>query len=119
MWARGVVEKLACSACVASVAAIGGGVTAVVAERWRCAVGVVATAVVVTTLLPTCQVRPTPRAGTGLSLSLLLLVRGMRGGSHGTNVHHGVDARTPRTMKPLPGAPNVTVILQYFHQHCY
>jgi hypothetical protein len=42
---------------------------------------------------------PCPRAGSSLPLSLLLVARGMRGGSHGTDVHHGVDARTPRMMK--------------------
>jgi hypothetical protein len=38
-------------------------------------------------------------ARSGISLTLVLLVRGMRGGSHGTDVHHGVDARTPRTIR--------------------
>jgi hypothetical protein len=38
--------------------------------------------------------------------------RGVRGGSNGVNVDHGDGAETPRTMKaPLPGVPNVEVIL--------
>jgi hypothetical protein len=34
------------------------------------------------------------------------------------NVHHDVDAGTPRTTKALPGVPNIKVILRYFHRHC-
>jgi hypothetical protein len=34
-------------------------------------------------------------------------------------VHHGNEARTPRTMKsPIPSAPNVDVVLRHFHRHC-
>jgi hypothetical protein len=51
-------------------------------------------------------------ARSGISLTPVLLVRGMRGGSRGTNVRHDVDAGTPRTTKsPLPSVPNVKVIL--------
>jgi hypothetical protein len=36
------------------------------------------------------------------------------------NVHQGLDVRTPRTMKsPLPGAPDVEVVLRHIHRHCY
>jgi hypothetical protein len=45
---------------------------------------------------------PHPGVRSSLSLSLLLMAGGMRGGSNGTNVHHGVDAGTPRTMTPPP-----------------
>jgi hypothetical protein len=39
----------------------------------------------------------------------------MRGGSHGPDVHHGVETGTPRMMKkPLPNAPNVEVVLRDF-----
>jgi hypothetical protein len=84
---------------MASVATTSGGVTTVVAVCWRCIVGEVATTIA--------AVRPPrspgssrPRAGSGLSLSLLLSARGMRGGSHGMDIHHGVDAGTPRMTKP-------------------
>jgi hypothetical protein len=43
-----------------------------------------------------------PRAGSGISLSILLSVRGMRGGSHESDVHHGDETRTPRTTKNPP-----------------
>jgi hypothetical protein len=35
------------------------------------------------------------------------------------NVHHGDEAGKTKNceMHPLPGAPNVEVILRYFHQH--
>jgi hypothetical protein len=53
-----------------------------------------------------------PGAGSDLSLSHLLSARGMRGGSHGVNVHHGDDAETPKTMKsPLLHASNIKVVL--------
>jgi hypothetical protein len=45
-------------------------------------------------------------AGSGLSLGLPLLVRGVRGGSNELDVHHGDEAGTPRTTKsPLPDMP--------------
>jgi hypothetical protein len=40
-----------------------------------------------------------PGAGSGVSLSLLLLLRGVRVGYHGMNIHHGDEAGTPRTME--------------------
>jgi hypothetical protein len=60
--------------------------------------------------------------GSGLSLSLLLLVRGVRGDCHGADVHHGDEAGTPRTTgkpPPLPSAPNIEVVFRHFHRHCY
>jgi hypothetical protein len=61
-----------------------------------------------------------PGAGSDLPLSLLLSARGVRGGSYGVYVHHVGEARTARTTKaPLPGAPNVLVVLRHFHRHCY
>jgi hypothetical protein len=36
------------------------------------------------------------------------------------NVHHGDEAKTPRTMKSLlPSVSNVKVILRHFHRHRY
>jgi hypothetical protein len=37
--------------------------------------------------------------GSGLSLGLPLLARGVRGGSNGLDVHHGDEAGTPRITK--------------------
>jgi hypothetical protein len=57
-------------------------------------------------------ISPNHGVGSSLPLSLLLVARGMGGGSHGMDVHHGVDTGTPRTMKnPLPGTPNVKMVL--------
>jgi hypothetical protein len=53
-----------------------------------------------------------PEAGSGLPLSLLLSVRGVRVGSYGVYVHHVDEAGTPRMIKSsLAGAPNVEVVL--------
>jgi hypothetical protein len=43
----------------------------------------------------------------------------MKGGSHGSNVHHCGETQTQRTKCPLPGGPNVEVVLRHFHQHNY
>jgi hypothetical protein len=40
-----------------------------------------------------------PGVGSDLHLSLLLSVRGVRGGNYGVYVHHVDEAETPRTMK--------------------
>jgi hypothetical protein len=44
---------------VASATMVGGGVTAVVAEHWRCTIGVVCPTVMPTTRLPARQDHPT------------------------------------------------------------
>jgi hypothetical protein len=49
-------------------------------------------------------------AGSDLSHSLLHLARAVRRSSHGVYVHH--VGETPRMTKiPLPGTPNIEVIL--------
>jgi hypothetical protein len=51
---------------------------------------------------------------TGCSLLLrpLPMARGTRRACHGSNVHQVDESETPRTTKnPLPGAPNVEVVL--------
>jgi hypothetical protein len=102
------------------MAAAGGGVTAVVAERWRCIGGGVATADGALVRPPCPLSSSRADAGSGLSLNLLLSARGMRGGNYETNVHHGVDVRTPRTMKSsLSSTSNIEVVLRHFHRHCY
>jgi hypothetical protein len=59
-------------------------------------------------------------AGCDLSLSLLHLARWVRGIRYGVYVHHVGEAGTPRTIKaPLPGTPNVEMVLRHFHRHCY
>jgi hypothetical protein len=45
---------------------------------------------------------PRPGARSNLLVSLLLTVGGTRRGGHGTNVHHGVEAGTPRMTKSPP-----------------
>jgi hypothetical protein len=58
--------------------------------------------------------------GCILLLRPLPMARGMRGACHGSNVHHVDEAGKPRMMKsPLPGTPNVEVVLRHFHRHCY
>jgi hypothetical protein len=53
-----------------------------------------------------------PEAGSGLPLSFLLSVRGVKVGSYGVYVHHVDEAGTPRMIKSsFAGAPNVVVVL--------
>jgi hypothetical protein len=52
------------------------------------------------------------RARSNLPLSLLPTTGGMREGNDGSDDHHHGEVGTPRMTKcPLPGAPNIEVVL--------
>jgi hypothetical protein len=97
MWPWGLLRSWHAATSVASAAAACGGVTAMVAKRWCYRRG--------GRRYPgdstSTHVMRSPHLGasSSLPLSILLAVRGVRGGSHGTDVHHGVDAGTLRMMK--------------------
>jgi hypothetical protein len=93
---------------VDSTRTVGDGVWTVPAVRWCC----VAVVAVVAPKQPPVSGSSRPGVGSDLPLSLLLSVRGVRGGSYGVYVHYVGEAGTPTMTKaPLLGAPNVEVVL--------
>jgi hypothetical protein len=118
----GLLSSWCATTSVPSVAVAGGSVTVVVAVHWCCVASVVGHSRHGSGAATPSPGSSHPRAGSGFDISPLLFARGVREGSHGMDVHHGVEAGAPRINKsppPLPGAPNIEVVLRHFHRSNY